>query len=84
MIMTMRSFKLIVAGFILGVGLPIHIGMMGEMYVVAWALIACWAALLIHKYAAQERAVLKWIEHKFRDAAFNRAAKKEEGDNGQS
>ena len=64
MIMTMRSFRLIVAGFVLGVGVPIHIGMMGEMYLVAWALIACWAALLIHKYAAEERALRVWVEAK--------------------
>lgn len=83
MIMTMRSFKLIVAGFVLGVGLPIHIGMLGEMYVVAWALIAVWAALLIHKYAAQERAVLRWVDAKAR-AVMEKRAQQEEGDNGQS
>ena len=78
MIMTMRSFRLIVAGFVLGVGVPIHIGMMGEMYLVAWALIACWAALLIHKYAAQERAVIGWMDAKLR--SIRKDAKEEEDD----
>lgn len=62
MFMTMRSFKLVVAGIILGVGVPFHVGMMDQAWVISWALLGAWAVLLIAKYAAQERAVISWVK----------------------
>ena len=62
MFMTMRSFKLVVAGIILGVGLPLHVGMMDQVWVISWALLGAWAVLLIAKYAAQERAIIGWVK----------------------